>query len=117
MAPRVKGQQPEPEAHREGPGEGAEEICLHEIFGTAGKDAHISGKGVLWFLKHGLKKKRCVCVREISGGDVEQDRAASSAGSLGGGGVLLSPPRPCFKGSLFIGTSCSGPGVRNLSCF
>lgn len=50
-------------------------------------------------------------MREISGVDVEKGRAASSAGSLGGGGVLLSPPPPSFKGSLFIGTSCSGLGV------
>lgn len=65
-----------------------------------------------------VKKKKRVHVREISGVDVEQGRVASSAGSLGGGGVLFSPPRPSFKGSLFIGTSCSGPGVKNLSfCF
>lgn len=50
-------------------------------------------------------------MREISGVDVEQGRAASSAGSLGGGGVLFSPPQPSFKGSLFIGTSSSGLGV------
>lgn len=37
VPPWVKGQQPEPEGHREGAGEGAEEICLHKIFGTAGK--------------------------------------------------------------------------------
>lgn len=58
-----------------------------------------------------LVKKKKVRVREISGVDVEQGRAASSAGSLGGGGVLFSPPQPSFKGSLFIGTSSSGLGV------
>lgn len=39
VPPWVRGQQPEPEGHGEGAGEGdgAEEICLHKIFGTAGK--------------------------------------------------------------------------------
>lgn len=30
-------------------------------------------------------------------------------------GILSSQPHPSFPGNLFIGTSCSGLGARNLS--
>lgn len=64
-------------------------------------------KGASWFTNH-RKNEPGV------GGSIEQDRAISSAGTVGWDGALPSQLHPSFTGSLLTGTSWSGLGARNL---
>lgn len=100
VPPWVRGQQPEPEGHREGAGEGegAEEICLHEIFGTAGK-MHTSWERSFVVPKARVKKKEGACLREVSGVDVEESRVGRPLlqGLWEGVGFCSLHPAPRLK--------------------
>lgn len=92
-------------AERPGKGWGAEGICLHKIFGTASK------MQASW--ERGLRGSQ-ITVKMSTGVSVQQDRAVSSAGTVGWDGTLPSQPHPSFTESPFIGTSWAGLGARNL---